>query len=92
MSRTSVSVTVEVPAARADERTAERARTLLVLDAVRSERLPWRAAARELGLSPAEFLDLARESGVPVVRYDVGDWRDEAATLDHLERRRSSGR
>jgi hypothetical protein len=92
MARTSVPVTVEVPAVLADERTAERARTLLVLDAVRSERLPWRAAARELGLTPTEFLDLARENAVPVVRYDVGDWRDEAAILDRLERRRGSGR
>ena len=84
MARTSVSITIEVPAELADERTHERARLLLLLDAVRSERLSWRAAARELGISPSELLDLAREHGVPVARVEVADWRDDLATVERL--------
>ncbi len=91
MDGASVQITVEVPAALADDQTPGRARMLLVLDAVRSDRLSWRAAAGELGLSPSEFLDLARDHGVPVVRYDVADWHDDLATLDRLTRRRAGG-
>jgi predicted HTH domain antitoxin len=92
MSHDSVSVTVEVPSVVADDRTAERARILLVLDAVRAERLSWRAAARVLGLSPAELLDLAARHGVPVVRYDVADWQVDRATLERLSPRPLDGR
>jgi len=82
----SVQITVEVPAALADEQAPARVRLLLVLDAVRSERMTWRAAARELGLAPADFLDLARVHGVPVARFDLDDWRKDEATLDRLSR------
>ena len=85
-----VRVSVDVPAGLADEDTPTRARKLLVLDAVRSERMSWRAAAQALGLSPSEFLDLAREHGIPVVRYDdVADLREDLSTLDRVIRRPS---
>jgi hypothetical protein len=80
----SVTVTVEVPERLADARTAALARELLVLDAVRSERLSWRAGAVELGLSPWEFLDLARDHGVPVARFDLSDWQDDMKALERL--------
>lgn len=90
MAAGSISITVEVPASLADEQTAERARVLLVLDAVRSERLSWRAAARELRLSASQFLDLARIHGIPVVRYDRADFEQDVRTLDALASRNDS--
>ena len=85
-----VRVCIDIPAGLADEETAARAKKLLVLDAVRSERMSWRAAARALGLSPSDFLDLAREHGIPVVRYDdVSDLREDLTTLDRVIRRPS---
>jgi len=47
-----VELTVKVPAALADADAGERARVLLVLDAVRSERMTWRVAATALGVAP----------------------------------------
>jgi predicted HTH domain antitoxin len=83
-----VQITIDVPAALADEGTAARARVLLVLDAVRSELMTWRAAARALGLAPSAFLDLARDHGVPVSRYSATDLVEDLATLDQLASRR----
>ncbi len=91
MQADSVRVMVEVPAVLADEETPARARQLLVLDAVRSERISWRAAARALGLAPSQFLDLAREHGVPVVRYDVEDWAEDLSTLRRIGQARQHG-
>jgi hypothetical protein len=84
MQSDSVAVTIEVPAALADEETPARAKRLLVLDAARSERLSWRAAAQALAISPEEFLDLARAHGVPVIRQDVADWQQELSTVERL--------
>jgi hypothetical protein len=61
----SVELTIMVPASLADADAAERARVLLVLDAVRSERITWRAAAATLGIAPDRLLDLAREHASP---------------------------
>ena len=69
---------------RAFECPGRRARVLLVLDAVRSERMTWRAAASALGLAPSAFLDLARDQGVPTVRASASDVSDDLATLDRL--------
>lgn len=66
----------------------ERARSLLVLDAVRSERITWRAGAAALGLAPSVFLDVARDHGVPIVRVDPSDLDADFATLDRLTRQR----
>ena len=79
-----VLITIEIPAALAGADAADRARRLLVLDAVRLGRITWRAAARELGLELSAFLDLAREHGVPVARYEMRDWLDERATVERL--------
>ncbi len=79
-----VAITASVPAALADSGVAERARWLLVLDAVRSERMTWRAAARALGLAPATFLDVARDHGVPVSRISAADLATDLASLDKL--------
>jgi hypothetical protein len=84
MQTNSVQVTISVPAALADSGTGERARVLLVLDAVRSERITWRAAASALGLAPSAFLDLARDHDVPVVRVSAEDLAADLATLDKL--------
>jgi hypothetical protein len=80
----SVEITVSVPAALAEPGAAERARLLLVLDAVRMERMTWRAAARALGLAPSAFLDLAKEHGVPVQRPSADDLARDLATLDRI--------
>lgn len=80
-----VELKVQVPAVLADAGTAERARLLLVLDAVRSERLTWRRAAEELKIAPDRLLEMARERGIPVVRYDEADWQDDLATLARLK-------
>lgn len=80
----SVQLTISVPAALADSGAGERARVLLVLDAVRSERMTWRAAARALGLAASAFLDLARDHGVPVVRVSSADIAQDLDTLDKL--------
>ena len=91
METNSVEMTIRVPASLADSETPERARLLLVLDAVRHERMSWRAAAATLDIAPDHLFDLAREHGVPVIRYQPRDLHDDLATLDKLERRRTSG-
>jgi predicted HTH domain antitoxin len=85
-----VQLTIQVPASIADAGAAERARLLLVLDAVRSERITWRGAAAELDVAPDRLLELAREHGIPVVRYDDDDWEDDLATLARLRGRRDA--
>lgn len=85
----SVQITIDVPAALADSGAGERARVLLVLDAVRSERMTWRAGARALGLAPSAFLDLARDHGVPVVRYSASDLAQDLSTLDRIAQGRT---
>lgn len=82
----SVLITIEIPAVLAGTDTASRARRLLALDAVRLGRITWRTAARELGLSSSAFLDLAREQGIPVARYEMNDWLGERATVERLGR------
>lgn len=89
MQTDSVQVTISVPASLADSGAGERARVLLVLDAVRSERITWRAAASVLGLAPSAFMDLAREHGVPVVRASATDIAEDLATLAMLVSDRS---
>lgn len=85
-----VEITIRVPAALADAGAADRARLLLVLDAVRSERMTYRAAARVLDVAPYRLLDLAREHGVPVTRYDTQDLAVDLSTLDKLARLRAT--
>lgn len=86
MQADSVQITISVPAALADAGAGNRARVLLVLDAVRSERVSWRAGALALGLAPSAFLDLAKEHGVPVARPSQADLAHDLATLDRLGR------
>jgi hypothetical protein len=83
-----VHITFSVPTAVAGPGGANRARLLLVLDAVRSDRITWREGATALGLAPSAFLDLARDHGVPVVRIDEADLQTDFATLDRLSRAR----
>ena len=73
MQTDSVELTITVPASLADADAGERARALLVLDAVRSDRMTWRGAAAALGIAPDQLLELARVHGVPVVRYESAD-------------------
>ena len=87
----SVELTITVPASLADADAAERARLLLILDAVRAERMTWRAAADVLGIAPDRLLDLAKVHGVAVVRYESTDLEEDLSTLDRLQRRRASG-
>jgi hypothetical protein len=87
----SVELTITVPASLADADTAERARVLLVLDAVRSERMTWRAAAVALGIAPDRLLDLTRDYGAPVVHYESDDLSHDLSALAKLERGRASG-
>jgi len=87
----SVELIVTVPRAVADPGAGERARVLLVLDAVRTERITWRAAARALGLAPSAFLDLARAHGVPVTRIAAEDIAADLAALDRIVPPRASG-
>ena len=91
MQTDSVELTIKVPASIADADAGERARVLLVLDAVRSEKMTWRAAAAALGVAPDRLLELARAHGVPTVRYDSADLREDLSTLAKLERGRTSG-
>jgi hypothetical protein len=91
METDSVELTITVPASLADPEAAERARMLLVLDAVRREKMTWRTAAAALNIAPDRLLDLARDHGVPVVRYESRDLRDDLLTLAKLERRSTSG-
>jgi hypothetical protein len=86
-----VELTISVPAALAEPGTAERARVLLVLDAVRSEKMTWRAAAEALSVAPDRLLELARAHGVPVVRFESADLHEDLSTLAKLERRRAAG-
>ena len=87
----SVELTIQVPASLADAGAGERARVLLVLDAVRSERMTWRVAASALDVAPDRLLELARAHGVPTVRYESGDLHEDLSTLAKLERGRTSG-
>ena len=91
METNSVELTIRVPASLADPEAAERARVLLVLDAVRHEKMTWRAAVATLNIAPDRLLDLARDHGVPVVHYEASDLRDDLATPAKLERGRTSG-
>jgi hypothetical protein len=86
-----VEVTISVPAYLADDNVAERARTLLVLDAVRSEKISWRAAASALRVAPDELLELARTCGVPIVHYELAELHEDLATLAKLEHGRATG-
>lgn len=81
-----ISVTVRVPVALSGPDTSEHARRLLVLDAVRTGILSPRAAARELDLGLPDFMDLAREHGVPLVRPNLDDLRQDLAAIDRLGR------
>ncbi len=83
-----VHIAFSVPAGVAGPGAGERARLLLVLDAVRCERITWRAGAAALGLAPSAFLDVARDHGVPIVRVDPSDLDADFATLDRLARQR----
>ena len=83
-------LTISIPASLADADAAERARVLLVLDAVHAERMTWRAAAEALGVAPDRLLDLARAHGVSVVRYDSSDLAEDLATLGSIERGRTT--
>lgn len=89
METNSVELTLTVPATLADPETAERARVLLVLDAVRRERMTWRTAAAALNIAPDRLLDLAGDHGVSVVRYESRDLHVDLATLAGLERGRT---
>jgi hypothetical protein len=62
-----------------------------VLDAVRSEKLSWQAAASALGIAPERLLELAKAYGVPVVQYESGDLHEDLSTLAEIERRRAGG-
>jgi hypothetical protein len=84
MQPNSVQLTITVPIALASPGAAERARLLLVLDAVRSELMTARGAALTLGLAPSAFMDLARDLGVPVARPSEGDFGEDLATLERL--------
>jgi hypothetical protein len=86
-----VELTITVPASLADAQAAELARVLLVLDAVRNERMTWRAAAAALNVAPDRLLDLARAHGVPVVRYESSDLHDDLLALAKLEHGRAFG-
>lgn len=86
-----VELRITVPEALADSGAADRARVLLVLDAVRSERLTWRAAAEVLGIAPDRLLEVARAHGVPVVHVEPDDLREDLSTLSKLERARRAG-
>ena len=88
MDSDSVELTISVPATLADPDVAERARVLLVLDGVRSERMTCRAAAAALHLALDQVLELARAHGVPVVRVDATDLQEDFSTLAKLERGR----
>ena len=87
----SVELTITVPAALAHKNLAERARVLLVMDAVRSEKMTWRAAAAALRIAPDQLLDLARAHGVSIVHYEIRDLQDDLSTLAKLERGRAPG-
>jgi hypothetical protein len=86
-----VELTISVPASLVDDSVVERVRILLVLDAVRSERMTWRAAASALRIAPDELLELARTHGVPIVHYEIGDLHDDLSTLAKLEHGRAVG-
>lgn len=90
METDSVELTISVPASLVDAGVAERARVLLVLDAVRGDRMTWRAAAAALGVAPDRLLDLARDHGVRVVHYESTDLHTDLATLAALERGRAT--
>ena len=91
MQSDSVELTIRVPAALADAEAAERARVLLVLDAVRAEKMSFRAAAVALGIAPDQLLEVARIHGVPVARFESSDLQEDLETLAKLERGRALG-
>ena len=91
MQTESVELTISVPATIADSGAGERARTLLVLDAVRTEMMTWRAAAFALNVAPDRLLELARVYGISTVRYDASDLKQDLTTLAKLESEHLSG-
>jgi hypothetical protein len=91
MQTDAVDLIISVPASIADAGAAERARVLLVLDAVRTERMTWRAAAVALEIAPERLLELARTHGIPVVHYGAGDLAHDLATLELFEGQHGTG-
>jgi hypothetical protein len=87
----SVQLTVTIPAALADAGASERARALLVLDAVREQKMTWRAAADALGIAPDQLLDLARTHGVPVLHVESEDLQQDLSTVAKITRDRLTG-
>ena len=81
-----VHVKFDVPAELVGPEADERARRLFLLDAIREERISWRRAAHELGIGLDALVDLARHHGVPLVRYEMEDYRQDLQTLERLER------
>lgn len=61
-----------------------------MLDAVRSKRMTWRAAAAALGIAPEQLLELARMHEIPIVRYDAEDLQQDLSTLTKIERERNT--
>ena len=81
-------ITVDVPAALAGRPVADladRARFLLVVDEVRSNRMTRAAGARALGMPLDDFLIAAGECGLYAIDYDLEDFRRE---LDGLPKAR----
>lgn len=74
-------VTIDIPEAIADPGAPERARLLLVLDAVRSERLSEAQAASALGVSRDGLVQLAHRHGVPIVQYGLAELEDDLRRL-----------
>ncbi len=87
----SVELTISIPTALADSDVAERARALIVLDAVRCERMTWMAAPAALDVAPDRLLEMARSHGVSVVRYEAADLAQDLAALAHLDRKLPRG-
>ena len=61
-----------------------------MLDAVRAQRLTWRAAADALDISADELLDLAVAHGVSVTIVEPDDIATDLETLRKLEEQRST--
>lgn len=81
-------ITVDLPAAlagRSVTELADRARFLLVVDEVRSNRMTRAAGARALGMALDDFLIAAGKCGLYAIDYDIEDFRRE---LDGLPKAR----
>jgi len=65
-----------------------RVRKEAILTLFADRRIPAGQAARDLGLTRLEFMELVKQRGIPQMTYTTEDWDADAKAIHEIERRR----